>query len=230
MFQLKGYQTRAVEAMRSFLTQCHDTDTVAQAYQAVLTEQKDRVNYNLGFLEVTEQYLIRWLDKELRQSDVLQQQLTAFIAKVIKNLLQQKRLTVTVLVRNKFALARATRDLIQRYRLQAQKESYQQTLFDDDNSACISSEFYYRFQPNHYPSRSLSDLPVRSKGKSDFRQFFRFCEENSQLFNEKSGENDQTRLFRSRIVVSQTDFWQRLQFDENQCNSWLKPFLGSKVW
>jgi|GEM_PF-4183475 len=33
-------------------------------------------------------------------------------------------------------------------------------------------------------TRSLLDLPVRSEGKSDLRQFFRFYEENSQLFNE----------------------------------------------
>jgi len=37
-------------------------------------------------------------------------------------------------------------------------------------------------------SRSLSDLPVRSEGKSDLRQFFRFYEENSQLFDEKKRE------------------------------------------
>lgn len=118
-----------------------------------VSEQKETMNYNQGFLSVTEQDLIRWLDKELRQTDIVQQELTAFTARIVKNLLQQNGLSLTALVRNKYPLARAIRELIQRYRLQAQKQSYQQSLFATDNSACISAEFYYSFSPNHYPSR-----------------------------------------------------------------------------
>lgn len=185
-----------------------------------IAEQKDRVNYNLGFLEVTEQDLIRWLDKELRQSDVLQQQLTAFIAKVIKNLLQQKRLTVTALVRNKFALARATRDLIQRYRLQAQKESYQQTLFDDDNSACISSEFYYRFQPNHYPSR-----PPYYSGRYQFSKHY-FPQ---NLIEDLKAQGEEFECAVAIDSLPQVKYWIRNLVRRDQASFWL-PLAKDKFY
>lgn len=49
-----------------------------------ISEQKDVVSFNEGFLDITEHDLVRWLDKELRQTDVVQQQMAAFIGKLVK--------------------------------------------------------------------------------------------------------------------------------------------------
>lgn len=109
-----------------------------------VAEQKDILPFNQGFIDITEQDLIRWLDKELRQTDIVQQQMASFISRLVKNLLQQYDMTLTALVRNKYPLAQAIRDTIR---------SYQQSLFKSSNTACLADEFFYSFNPSSYPSR-----------------------------------------------------------------------------
>lgn len=119
-----------------------------------VADEKAVVAFNQGFIDVTEQDLIRWLDRELRQPDILQAQLIQFLAKLVKNLLQKPNMTLTALVRNKFPLARAIGDLIKLHRKKAQKSGYQKSLFDTQSTACLSEQFQYSFNPAHYPSRS----------------------------------------------------------------------------
>lgn len=118
-----------------------------------VAEQKDILPFNQGFIDITEQDLIRWLDKELRQTDIVQQQMASFIGRLVKNLLQQYDMTLTALVRNKYPLAQAIRDTIRSYRTKAKTASYQQSLFKSSNTACLADEFFYSFNPSDYPSR-----------------------------------------------------------------------------
>ncbi|CAM3708383.1 DEAD/DEAH box helicase [Vibrio aquimaris] len=128
-----------------------DMDGKSLTYK--VASQKEVIAFNQGFIDVTEQDLVRWLDRELRQPDVLQHQLVGFLGRLVKNLLQKPNLTLTALVRNKFPLARAVRDLIRLHRKQAQQIGYQASLFGADSTACVSDEFMYHFEPRHYPSR-----------------------------------------------------------------------------
>ena len=109
--------------------------------------------FNEGFSDVTENDLVRFLDQKLRQQDIPQTQLIQFVAKLVNWLLRNSGLNLVSLVRNKFPLSRAVGDLIKRYRKKAQKEGYQASLFADDNTACLSEQFTYKFSPNDYPSR-----------------------------------------------------------------------------
>ncbi|QEY59728.1 restriction endonuclease subunit R [Pseudomonas sp. C27(2019)] len=118
-----------------------------------ISEQKDVVPFNQGMLDITEQDLVRWLDNELRQTDVVQHQLASFIGQLINNLLKQYGMTLTALERNKFPLARAIRDLIHMHRAKAQSNSYQLSMFDSSSTACLSDDFLYAFKPDKYPSR-----------------------------------------------------------------------------
>jgi type III restriction enzyme len=117
-------------------------------------EPTGRYDLNQSFLDVTQNDLVRWLDRELRQADVPQGILIKFINLVVSDLLSRPELTLTALVRNKFPLARAIRDLIERYRKTAQKEGYQQALFSTEAKLDLSSEFMYEFSPSHYPAKS----------------------------------------------------------------------------
>jgi type III restriction enzyme len=109
---------------------------------------------NQSWLDVTQNDLVRWLDRELRQADVPQGILIKFINMIVSDLISRPELTLTALVRNKYPLARTIKDLISRYRKKAQKEGYQQALFSTDAKLEMSSEFVYSFSPNHYPAKS----------------------------------------------------------------------------
>ncbi|AHF01981.1 type III restriction endonuclease subunit R [Thiomicrospira aerophila AL3] len=132
-----------------------------------ISKQQNVITFNQGFLDVTEQDLIGWLDRELKQPDIVQSQMIAFLSRIVKSLLQQPNMTLTALVRNKFPLARAIRDLIRIYRKQAQKTAYQETLFGDESSVCVSDQFIYEFNPSSYPSR-----PPYYTGKYKFQKHY----------------------------------------------------------
>lgn len=108
--------------------------------------------FNQGVMDITEDDLIAWLDRQLHQDDILQVQLRRFIALAVKNLLQSQGISLTALVRNKHALARAIAIRIQKHRATALKNGYQQTLFSEDKAA-LSDSFVYQFKPDRYPSR-----------------------------------------------------------------------------
>ena len=110
-------------------------------------------NLNDAFFDIEENDLVRWLDRELRQVDIPQGTMIKFISSIVRDLINQPSLGLTTLVRNKFPLSRAIRDLISRYRKEAQKKGYQQVLFSSDAKPSLSSEFSYEFKPTHYPAK-----------------------------------------------------------------------------
>lgn len=128
-----------------------DLDGSALSYK--VADEKQAVAFNEGFIDITENDLVRWLDRKLKQRDVLQGQLVQFLAKLVQWLLQQPNINLTTLVRNKFPLARAIADLINLYRKKALKAGYQDSLFGSESSVCLSSQFVYHFRPEYYPSR-----------------------------------------------------------------------------
>lgn len=132
-----------------------------------ISKQQNVITFNQGYLDVSEQDLVGWLDRELKQPDIVQSQLIAFLSRIVKNLIQQPNMTLTALVRNKFPLARAIRDLIKLYRKQAQKSAYQETLFGDESNVCLSDQFMYEFNPSGYPSR-----PPYYSGKYKFQKHY----------------------------------------------------------
>jgi len=119
-----------------------------------IADEKEAVNFNDSFLDVTVNDLIRWLDRELRQVDIIQSEMIKFLSTLINNLMQQPNISLTALVRNKFPLSRAIKDLIKIYRRRSQKEGYQQTLFSEDVNVLLSEQFVYPFKPTHYPARA----------------------------------------------------------------------------
>ncbi|MEY8199656.1 MAG: restriction endonuclease subunit R, partial [Colwellia sp.] len=129
-----------------------DLDGNKVTYSAA--ESTERYDLNQSWMDVSENDLIRWLDKELRQPDVPQSILIKFINLIVSDLGKRPELTLTALVRNRFPLARAIRDLIIVYREKAQKKGYQQALFSSNAKLDLSTDFIYEFSPNHYPAKA----------------------------------------------------------------------------
>lgn len=187
-----------------------DTDGKKVVYG--IAEQKDVVPYNDGFLQVTERDLVRWLDKELKQPDVVQQQLISYLALVLKKLLQQPQYSLTSLVRNKFRLARSIRQQIENHRKQAQTTSYQSCLFDTSHTACLSSEFLYEFKPDKYPSRP----PYYSGSFKFVKHYFPY-----NLIEDLKDEGEEFQCALAIESLPQVRYWIRNLVRRDQASFWL---------
>ena len=105
---------------------------------------------------VSEQDLIRWLDRETRKPYVMQRQLQGYLVKMIRHLTADKGFTVTQLVRAKHVLARAITAEILRLRELAMKSGFQGALLDMAMAPSESrAQFSFQFQPGQYPARNV---------------------------------------------------------------------------
>lgn len=203
--ELKGFALN--ETTDSFLI---DTDGKRMTYG--LASQTEAIQYNEGFLDLTEQDLLRWLDKELRSPNVQQKQLVPFVALVVKKLQQKPDISLTALVRHKFKLARDIAELIENYRRKAQASGYQAGLFDDDNSACLSDEFQYEFQPDKYPSR-----PPYYRGSFQFRKHF-FPQ---GLIEDLKSSGEEFECAQAIESLPQVEYWIRNLVRREHASFWL---------
>jgi len=195
-----------------------DTDGKKLVYS--IADQKEIVPFNQGFLEVTEHDLVRWLDKELKQPDIMQQQLIGYLALVVKKLLQQPEYSLTSLVRNKFRLARSIREQIDQHRKQAQSKGYQGCLFSTGSTACLSEEFLYEFKPDKYPSR-----PPYYSGSFQFTKHY-FPQNLIEDLKESGEEFECAQAIESLPKVK---YWIRNLVRRDQASFWL-PLAHSRFF
>jgi type III restriction enzyme len=195
-----------------------DLDGNQLAYK--IAEEKEVYALNQGFIGVTEQDLVRWLDRELRQPDILQAQLIQFLAKLIKNSLQQPNLTLTALVRNKFPLARAIGDLIKLHRRKAQKTGYQKSLFSNESNPCLSEQFVYNFNPTQYPSR-----PPYYSGRYRFQKHF-FPQ---NLIEDLKSSGEEYECAKAIDGLPMVKYWIRNLVKRDQASFWL-PLAHQKFY
>ncbi|MGR5455499.1 DEAD/DEAH box helicase family protein [Vibrio alfacsensis] len=130
-------------------------------------DKNESMNLNLASTEVTEDDLVKFIDGEVRQSDVLQSHMRQFIKLIVKNILQSPNMTLTTLVRHKYPLCKAILSLIGSIREQARKDGYQQTLFADDAQVETSYDLPFDFLPDHDPAR-----PPFYSGRYEFQKHY----------------------------------------------------------
>jgi len=196
-----------------------EIDVDGSKVKYAVAEEQASYDLNDTFVDVTENDLIRWLDRELRQKDIIQRELIQFISGVVRDLLNQPNMTLTGLVRNKFPLVRVIRDLISRYRKRAQKEGYQQILFDDA-SATTSEEFVYEFSPEYYPAK-----PPFYQGKYKFQKHYYGGNRIEDL--KASGEEfDCAQIIDS---MPETKYWIRNLVNRDKGSFWL-PLAHGKFY
>ena len=119
----------------------------------VVIHPKDAEQLDLNLLptEQTDVDLVRWLDKQVRQPDVSQQTMTAWILQAVTGLLKRPNLPLSTLVRAKFILARKLGELIAQARKDAKKKGWQQLLFGAEARVQASEEFAFQYKPDDYP-------------------------------------------------------------------------------
>ncbi|UPL21016.1 DEAD/DEAH box helicase [Alcaligenes faecalis] len=104
---------------------------------------------------ITEQDLARWLDGQVRQPDIAQPVLQAYLVKLLTHLMHDRSFTLTSLVRARFQLATAVQAEIRRLRQAAMSSGFQGRLMDmsvptPDESAL----YYFQFEAGKYPARN----------------------------------------------------------------------------
>ena len=102
----------------------------------------------------TENDLLFWLEPEVRQIGLIPSELRSFLVKLIVHLIKSRGLPLTGLVRCKYSLARAIREQIEIYRLQAAAKGFQAALFEESDELETRFDHAYKFLPNNYPARS----------------------------------------------------------------------------
>lgn len=105
---------------------------------------------------VSEQDLVRWLDVQVRQPDVSQLDLQAYLVKMMTHLMHTKGFSLTALVRARFQLADAVKSEIERLRRQAVKKGFQGRLFEMTVPAPEDiAQYSFTFDPGKYPARNM---------------------------------------------------------------------------
>ncbi|WP_236966839.1 hypothetical protein [Mannheimia varigena] len=130
---------------------------------------QQQLSFSDDWLELSEQDFIRWLDKQVRLTDIPQPTMLKFLQLLISDLLKNAEITLTQLVQHKFALARAISDLINRYRALAQKQNYQQALFgvNDEVEICLNEQYQFSFAPE-----KLAPQPPFYTGRYKFNKHY----------------------------------------------------------
>ncbi|WP_434471649.1 DEAD/DEAH box helicase [Aeromonas veronii] len=116
----------------------------------------------------TEQDLIGWLDSQLRQPNVFQRDMQAYLTQMLAYLTHTRKITLTALIRGKFQLADALqRDILAR-RKRAGEKGFQQELCNMEAAKVDDGmEFFFNFKPQYYAGR-----PPYYKGTYRFQKHY----------------------------------------------------------
>jgi type III restriction enzyme len=114
------------------------------------SKHTEQLDLNLLPTEQTDLDLVRWLDKQVRQPDVTQQTMTAWILQAVTGLIKSH--TLSTLVWAKFILARKLAELIAQARKDARKRGWQELLFGPEAKVQSSEEFAFHYKPDDYPA------------------------------------------------------------------------------
>jgi type III restriction enzyme len=141
-----------------------DIDGKKLSYQ--ITKENEAHNLDMVDGGYTENEVVFWLEKEVRNINLIPTQLRAFLTKLIAYLTKTRSLPLTGLVRSKNQLARAVREQIEVYRKQA-AEHGQNDLFKATENIDTRFDYSFQFSPNNYPAR-----PPFYQGRYKFTKHF----------------------------------------------------------
>ena len=124
----------------------------------------------LGGLEtsITEDDLVRWLDRESRQPDIVQAQLRAYLKAVVLHLVNEQRIPLATLARARFQLAQRINSRIEELRSAAAERQFKQLVLDGGWEVVVDPSRSFAFLPGNY-AVSATD---RYRGRWDWRRHY----------------------------------------------------------
>jgi len=107
--------------------------------------------------------LVRWLDAKVRQPDITQERLVAWVTAAINDLLKNPGFNLATLVRGMFILVRKLQDKIAQCRTAAYERGYQELLFQSHSVVETTYEYSFSYDPDRYPANWFYDGRYRFK-------------------------------------------------------------------
>jgi type III restriction enzyme len=132
--------------------------------------QVDAGQLELGALSttVTDDDLVRWLDHEVRQPDIVQSHLRAYLKSVVSHLIHEQHISLSSLARARYQLAQRVDARIEDLRALAAGKRFKQLVLDGGWEVTSVLERSFKFLPGNY-AVSATD---RYRGKWDWRRHF----------------------------------------------------------
>ena len=175
---------------------------------------------NQSWLDISKNDLVRWLDRELHQADIKQVSMIKFVQLIVDDLLSRSDITLTALVRNKYPLAKAIRELISRYRKQAQSDNYQHALFASDAQLKVANDLVYEFNPTHYPAK-----PPFYSGSYRFQKHYY----GNNRIEDISAKGEEFECARAIDTIDEVKYWIRNLVRREHGSFWL-PLAHGKFY
>jgi len=113
---------------------------------------ENQLDLSLMAVQWTETDLVRWLDKEVRQADVRQETMLAWIQREVSALLVPGRFDLSTLVRAKYLLCRELDGAISKCRDTAYRNGYQDVLFGPAAAVETTFDYTFSYDPRNYPA------------------------------------------------------------------------------
>jgi type III restriction enzyme len=129
-----------------------DLDDGQVSYKVALPEQ---LGLNAVQAHADENDLVRWLDRECRQTDIAQAAMLKWLLAIVLHLQRDRELVLTALVRARNPLAEAIRRELGLRRQRAIERGFQQALPGLAAAPMLAEGFRYHFgfHPDRYPGR-----------------------------------------------------------------------------
>lgn len=105
--------------------------------------------------------LISWSANRIQEEDLIYEDLTEFIRRILKRLSTKKNISLDELVRLRFTLLKLLEEKIKACRDEAYKAGWQQSLFGKESKACIKPDVTKSFKAEYYPAKSFYRGHVR---------------------------------------------------------------------
>jgi type III restriction enzyme len=117
---------------------------------------------------VTADDLVRWLDREVRQPDIPQPQLRAYLVALVQHLVHEQRVALNTLARMRFVLAQRVEARIDDLRQAAAKSRFRQLVLDGGWQVEPDWNRTFTFEPGRY----AAPAGTRYAGRWEFRKHF----------------------------------------------------------
>ncbi len=122
-----------------------EVDLDEGSLQVQLKDQTDQLLLDIGVDGWTEQGLVLWLDRKVRDRYIGQGELVSWLSAVVAHLIYDRGITLSTLMRCQFVLARRLQDRLSEIYTIERNKVYQGSLFQQDAAPCLSFENGFRF-------------------------------------------------------------------------------------
>ena len=96
--------------------------------------------------------LADWLDRTIKHLDILQRESLPFLQRLVKHLIEDRSISIDVLIHNKYALKDAAAAKIDSYRQNAHRGAYENLLLPEcETPVVVSPDHCFSFDEHRYP-------------------------------------------------------------------------------